>query len=258
MEIKTIQSVWAEHSDHLAKESTGLDIASVNQRMAALVCPGPFYHYIIDFQQIRFDSISDSYAEIIGGDGEIPSVDTFIQKIHPDEVAHFSRCEQVAGKFLFEFLEPEKILDYKVSYCFRLKVADGTYRMFLHQAMGLTLDDNLGLGKVLGVHTDISSITQVNNHQISFFHLGDGPSYTNIPVNADPDFSFGENTSGPVSSREIQVLRLISEGSIARDIGDTLNISEATVRKHRENLLRKTNSNNTAQLVAHAIRSGLI
>lgn len=258
MEIKTIQSVWAEHSEHLAKESTDLDIGKVNQRMAALVCPGRFYHYIIDFQKIQFDSISDSYAEIIGGEGEIPSVDTFLQKIHPDDIAHFSQCEQVAGKFLFEFLEPEQILDYKVSYCFRLRVADGSYKMFLHQAMGLTLDENLGLGKVLGVHTDISHITQVNNHKISFFHLSDGPSYTNIPVNSDADISFTANVTDTVSSREIQVLRLISEGSIAREIGDVLNISEATVRKHRENLLRKTKSANTAQLVAHAIRSGLI
>lgn len=130
--------------------------------------------------------------------------------------------------------------------------------MMLHQAIGLTLDPANGLGKVLGVHADISHLTKSNNYQISFFHLERGPSYTRSSLSDPSETSFLEAPTSPVSSREAQVLRLISEGKITREIAMLLSISEATVRKHRENLLRKTSSANTAQLVAHAIRAGLI
>jgi DNA-binding NarL/FixJ family response regulator len=61
-----------------------------------------------------------------------------------------------------------------------------------------------------------------------------------------------------LSAREIEVLKLISSGFSNEDIGKQLNISLATVKTHRSNLLSKTASNNTASLIMYALKHKLI
>lgn len=66
------------------------------------------------------------------------------------------------------------------------------------------------------------------------------------------------STSEKLSSREIEVLKLIAEGLSNEDIAKELNISLATVKTHRSNLLSKTSSNNTASLIMYALKNKLI
>ena len=64
--------------------------------------------------------------------------------------------------------------------------------------------------------------------------------------------------SGDLSQREVEVLFYICKGYSNQEIADTLYISKRTVDKHRENILLKTHSKNTAGLVMYAIHSGII
>ena len=61
-----------------------------------------------------------------------------------------------------------------------------------------------------------------------------------------------------LSEREVEVLAEICKGLSNQEIADHLNISKRTVDKHRSNLLEKTGSKNTANLIMHAIRNKLI
>ncbi len=60
-----------------------------------------------------------------------------------------------------------------------------------------------------------------------------------------------------LTRRERQILSLVAQGATARDIAERFNISPFTVRKHRENLMRKLDLHNTAELAAYAVRLGL-
>ncbi|MBN2165549.1 MAG: response regulator transcription factor [Marinilabiliaceae bacterium] len=60
-----------------------------------------------------------------------------------------------------------------------------------------------------------------------------------------------------LSERETEVLYHICKGLQNQEIADLLSISKRTVDKHRENILLKTNSRNTAELVIYAIKNGL-
>ena len=64
--------------------------------------------------------------------------------------------------------------------------------------------------------------------------------------------------SSELSKREVEVLFNICKGYSNQEIADMLFISKRTVDKHRENLLFKTRSKNTAGLVMYAIQSGII
>lgn len=58
-----------------------------------------------------------------------------------------------------------------------------------------------------------------------------------------------------LSEREVEVLFNICKGLSNREIADILFISKRTVDKHRENILLKTQSKNTAELVVYAIKN---
>jgi DNA-binding NarL/FixJ family response regulator len=58
--------------------------------------------------------------------------------------------------------------------------------------------------------------------------------------------------TGPrLTAREREVLTLISEGARDRDIAERLVVSESTVKKHVQNILRKFQARNRAEAVAH-------
>ncbi len=63
-----------------------------------------------------------------------------------------------------------------------------------------------------------------------------------------------EEKISELSEREIEVLELIAQGYRPRQIAETLHVSPKTVNSHRENMKRKLELANTAELDQFAIR----
>lgn len=61
-----------------------------------------------------------------------------------------------------------------------------------------------------------------------------------------------------LSQREEEVLHLIADGFTNQEIADKLFTSRRTVEGHRQNLLEKTGTKNTATLIRYAIRNNII
>lgn len=61
-----------------------------------------------------------------------------------------------------------------------------------------------------------------------------------------------------LTARERQILNLIAQGLNNRDIGARLGVSAKTVDNHRTNLMRKVNVHSAAELLALALREGLL
>jgi DNA-binding NarL/FixJ family response regulator len=61
-----------------------------------------------------------------------------------------------------------------------------------------------------------------------------------------------------LSSREVEVLKLIAHGLSNTDIGEKLFISANTVKSHRENIMKKLELHNVVELVRYAIDNKLI
>ncbi len=66
--------------------------------------------------------------------------------------------------------------------------------------------------------------------------------------------SFGES----LSERELEVLRLISQGATNRDIAEQLVITEGTVKSHTNHILGKLDAHNRTEAVARARKRGLL
>jgi two-component system response regulator NreC len=61
-----------------------------------------------------------------------------------------------------------------------------------------------------------------------------------------------------LSPREVEIVQLLCEGHISRDIGGQLHISAKTVENHRYNIYRKCGVENIAGLIRHALEHGMI
>jgi DNA-binding NarL/FixJ family response regulator len=71
------------------------------------------------------------------------------------------------------------------------------------------------------------------------------------PWGVDADFE-------PLSARELEVLKLLVEGSTNKDIGAQLYITEDTAKKHVQNIIYKLQVSDRTQAAVKAIRLGLV
>jgi two-component system, NarL family, response regulator YdfI len=73
-----------------------------------------------------------------------------------------------------------------------------------------------------------------------------------------PDHPLTALSNGPLSNREIEVLRMLSEGLANKEIAYRLGISEHTVKFHVASLFQKLNASSRTEAVTLGVRQGLI
>lgn len=61
-----------------------------------------------------------------------------------------------------------------------------------------------------------------------------------------------------VTPRELEIIQHIAEGMTSKEIAEKLGTSLKTIETHRQNIFRKLELGNAAQLVRYAIREGLV
>ena len=61
-----------------------------------------------------------------------------------------------------------------------------------------------------------------------------------------------------LSARELQVLQLVVKGKSTKDIAAELQLSPHTVGVHRARIMKTVKIHRTAELVAYALRNGLV
>ena len=61
-----------------------------------------------------------------------------------------------------------------------------------------------------------------------------------------------------ITQREREVLKLLAEGYLNKEIAEFLHISVKTVEKHRANIMNKLDLHNASALTAYAIEKGLV
>lgn len=105
----------------------------------------------------------------------------------------------------------------------------------------------------------------LKNSEIDEYHKAiqsvlSGGNYFSAKIIADisQHIPFKQQKSGEtISKREKQVLQLICQGFSNHEISEKLFISERTVERHKTNLMRKTDTKNTVNLVIYAFKHSL-
>jgi DNA-binding NarL/FixJ family response regulator len=61
-----------------------------------------------------------------------------------------------------------------------------------------------------------------------------------------------------ISSRELEIIKMILDGKTTNEIAEAINVSENTVKTHRKNIFKKLNIHNSAELLNFSIANKLI
>lgn len=248
-EIQSLHDVWETNR---TIKNTNQHQISFDDLTNSIISTGPFSFYIIDFFDMSLSHISPSLFQLHDFDPETITFNEVLGAIHPDDINFVVKAEAFLTKFFYENIGREKLLSYKISYSHRCRMKNGEYALFNHQALMLTMDDNGGYGKSLNIHTRIDHLSSFNTYKISLIGLNGEPSFMNLSLDED------NNESSEFSKREIDIIKLIGNGLNNTEIAEKLFISPLTVKKHRNNILTKSNSKNTAELIKNCILQGVI
>ncbi|MBQ4230567.1 MAG: response regulator transcription factor [Salinivirgaceae bacterium] len=116
---------------------------------------------------------------------------------------------------------------------------------------------NAGAKGFLLKNSDISDVMNAIEQVVAGNNFFSQDILYNVIRNFQPRKEL-ESADANFSKREMQVLKEICKGLSNQEIADSLFISKRTVDKHRSNLLSKTNSKNTANLIMYAIKNKII
>jgi DNA-binding CsgD family transcriptional regulator len=224
----------------------------VYKKLLNFLLVGDSYYFIIDHHTLSFELVSKEVQDVMGylpSEFDIPFMNS---KIHPDDRSWFLVIGQGISDF-FSALSIDKVMKYKVRYDIRFRKKDGTYARILYQGVLLDYDDQGRFLRTLSVHTDITYLKEEGKPVLSFIGMDGEPSYFDV---ASKNIFIQSKTD--LTEREIQVLKLLAEGKLSKEIGAILKISKQTVDTHRKNMLHKKNLGSTGELIGKAIRMGWI
>jgi DNA-binding CsgD family transcriptional regulator/PAS domain-containing protein len=194
-----------------------------------------------NFYQIYGYDLGDSQTDV---DNEV-----FDCKIHPGDREQLARNGYEAMKFMMAL--PSNVRrQFKMITEYRISTGPDEYMQVTEQHQILEQDASgniwLSLG-IIDVSPNQSDFTNVK-FQIVNFHTGE---LIQLP---------GNNVASPIhlTFREKEILGMIGNGKLSKEISFQLEISVHTVNTHRQRILEKLEVNNSIEALYSAKRLGLI
>jgi len=211
---------------------------------------GDSYYFIIDHHRLMVEFVSEEVEQVMGYHPSEFNIQFMNGQLHPDDRSWFLAIGSSIVDF-FSQLAKEKLLKYKVRYDIRFRKKNGDYARILYQGILLEHDENGRFLRTLSVHTDITYLKQEGKPVLSFIGMDGEPSYRDVASKN----TFIESKE-ELTRREKEVLALLIDGKLSKEISSILSISKQTVDTHRKNMLHKKNLSNTGELISKAIRYG--
>ena len=172
------------------------------------------------------------------------------KRIHPNDLAFVLETDNMLHQFFGKMPFSEK-KDFKLVYDFRTRNSDGFYIRHVHQSIPLEQDKNGKTWLTLVISHPVSERAVNEKSQRRLINIRTGKLHLFNEID-------GENSGIVLTKREQQVITLISRGYDSFNIADKMKISINTVNNHRQNILRKTKTDNATQAVLYCKRIGII
>ena len=158
---------------------------------------------------------------------QLPSLyENFIfDRCNPDDLSRRHAEEIAFLRYIAGNSTPQHYRDYVLCNYLRVKDACGEYRWVKHRMIPLATDKNgclLLCACIYTLATDEDRKAKFTNTRTGEVRILTNKDYENI-----------------LSKREMEVLRLIDQGLLSKEISDNLCISINTVNRHRQNILQK-------------------
>ena len=172
----------------------------------------------------------------------------FESKIHNDDKRDFSLNVIAIFKLFDDFTSEEK-LSHKLINEYRILNVHHQYVRLVKQYQVLELDKS---GKVWLVLT----IADMSPYQEEF--NGSRSQLLNFKTGEIIPIEVSTKAHLELTKREMEILKMVKEGYLSKEISDKLAISVHTVNTHRQRFLEKLGANNSFEAISFASKLGLL
>lgn len=206
---------------------------------------------IFDLNKKEVIFSSTNYGELLGYHPSVYKDGThqfFESKIHPDEKLTLALYGISSLKMFNSFSSSDK-MSHKTIYEYRMLNAENKYVRLVEQYQILELDKTGQVWLMMGV-ADVSPSQEKDNPpkcQLLNYRTGNF-----IPLDID------QKPQLELTNRELEILGLVRDGLLSKEISDKLSISVHTVNTHRQRFLEKLGANNSFEAVVFATKYGLL
>lgn len=213
--------------------------------------------FLIDYQTMTYPFMDSNVIQVLGHSQEAFREGGLEFSFHNNQ--HFKLLNKEIFRDRAEFLSKHKnenLSDLRFSMGFGYKDRKGKIRHILQKhTITQVTDEPLPKG-ILGFCWDITGQSKEPDifHQIERFDAESQEWRTVL----NRVFFPGVDPDQLLSKREIEIMKWLVSGMSSKQIADRMFLSYHTINTHRKNMLRRTNSKNTAELIQYATRFGLI
>ena len=104
----------------------------------------------------------------------------------------------------------------------------------------------------------VLAVEALANHKPFFTPHATELMLTNLHTSSSSLVDGTETLKDRLTTRESEIIRLISEGNSSKEVASTLGISVKTADTHRANIMRKLQVHTVSELVRYALRNQII
>lgn len=141
------------------------------------------------------------------------------------------------------------------SFNFRVASKSGAERIFMQKIFFVNNCCKETPLHFVGTFTDITHFK--NDNKIIFVAEKNSADNNNLEL-ITRDVFLPDQSTVHLTKREIEVLKCINDGHSSKQIADKLFASLNTINNHRKNILKKTRTKNTSELISFALKQGLL
>lgn len=253
-EQNSIEEIFFKYLSQYKFDEKDLDYAVLQKHTAALQNLsdiGNSGFSVFDISKLQTVFYSSNFGQLLGytiSDYEKTGQNFFAEKIHPEDKMKCSLNGVSVLKIFNAFSSDEK-LNHKVVSEYRMLNAQNKYIRLVEQYQMIALDKKGQIWLMMTV-VDVSPNQEEYNgirSQLLNFRTG-----SIIPMEVSKKAQF------ELTKREVEILNLVKDGYLSKEISDKLSISVHTVNTYRQRFLEKLGANNSMEAVMFASKFGLL
>ena len=208
--------------------------------------------FTVDVYRGVYDYASDMFEDIFGIDQSIlrnidRQGDVIQERIHPDDRKTLLDLQIRHSRFIYS-LPPEERNDFRTIYQCRMRNKEGLYVNITSRQQVLETDRKGKAWIIMGIIELSSDQTPADRVKCAVLNLKTGKFFN----------PYAAAMEQALTERELEILSLIRQGYLSKEIASNLGISIHTVNNHRKKILEKLNADNAMEAVAIARGAGLL
>lgn len=208
--------------------------------------------FMVDVFKERYDFASDNFARMFGyNPAWIKTIreqgDLLEERIHPDDRDELVDYQIEHGQFIYSLPQEERN-DYQQIFQMRMLNARQEYVNVISRHQVIQKDKNGKAWIVMGVMDLSPDQTPAGRVKRTVINRKTGEILASAAIPANQQ----------LTKREIEILKLIRQGFLSKEIAYKLNLSIYTVNNHRKNILAKLKANNVVEAIIKAESLGIV